>query len=219
MAAVGIYKQQKYDQRKNWIQKRIDQLSDLKNTLFSSKSLGDNVDFSEYKSKVWDLLVKYAQSIAYVDFSDDYAFNSICNYFSNYEKYLYESYNSFLEGVLKSDKTNDETSKIENFLRDHQGKYSCSVRAYDVIDGKLLLKSTTDGFIRIKENKIYFQNGNLTWDDRVLKSNTKENQTDWYNFDTDFGPVQINSKFSTVIIGDLLNKELYMYDITSAKLE
>lgn len=108
MAAVGMILQKKYDLRKDWIQERINQLVDVKNTLFSSSTLPNGYDPTSTRERYWTTVVDYVNSIRAVDFADDYQFRLIQSKFEKLEKYLYDSYNELMS--LNSEKLALNTS-------------------------------------------------------------------------------------------------------------
>lgn len=99
MRVVGIYKQQKYDKRKQWIQERIYQLSDLIINLFNEQNLpGFAIEQTRniYVVKRNNII----NSISGFDYADDNQFRNVVNAFNSFENYLYSSYNSCIENEI-----------------------------------------------------------------------------------------------------------------------
>ena len=92
-AQVGIYKQNLYNQRYNWIQNEINRLTELYEYLFNEKKLPSDFQVIKHKSYLHKILVDYLNSIRRYDFSDNYYFNSVVENLEAIEKYYYEYYN------------------------------------------------------------------------------------------------------------------------------
>jgi hypothetical protein len=94
---VGMYLQNKYDTRKDWIQNRINGLVYLLNTLFvKEKTNCDNCDFDTAKNDFRNKISKIAQSNARTDFAKDYSFNIIVKDFNTVELEIFYLYNLIL---------------------------------------------------------------------------------------------------------------------------
>jgi hypothetical protein len=109
MVAVGMIKQATYDARKDWIQQRIDALSDLSKTLFNEQSLPININAISTRESTWQKVVIYVNSIRSSDFADNYQFSSIQTNFNKLEKYFYDTYNEIVSQNFER-----EITKISN---------------------------------------------------------------------------------------------------------
>lgn len=90
---VGMYKQKMYDTRKDWIQQKIYKLIDLINVIYSEQNMPPGVNVSISQNNYRNVITKYVNSIAAVDFADDYQFGIIQNKFSEIENSFYSQYN------------------------------------------------------------------------------------------------------------------------------
>ena len=97
MVEVGMYKQQLYDNRSNWIQGEIYRLNKLILKLFNENTMPPNFDAVDYRKKLWDKFVEYINSIRGYDFADNYQFNSIKNSINSYENWFIENYNNIIK--------------------------------------------------------------------------------------------------------------------------
>ncbi len=97
MRSVGMYKQQKYDNRKEWIQDRIYQLNDLIIDLFNDKNLPSDIAIQPTRNIYVGKIKKYTNSIAGIDFADDYQFTNIVNGYKSIENDIYSGFNSIIE--------------------------------------------------------------------------------------------------------------------------
>jgi hypothetical protein len=94
---VGMYMQQKYDTRKEWIQNRINGLIFLINILFNNEKITcSKCDFQSIKLSNSNSIAKYSYSLAAADFANDYTFNSIVQSYNILENNLWREYNYYL---------------------------------------------------------------------------------------------------------------------------
>jgi hypothetical protein len=105
MRIVAMHKQQKFDNRKEWIQERINQLSALIVRLFNDEYV-QNFDINELRKHEYDNIKKFINSISSIDYSDDYQFNNIKNEFNSIENTIYYNYNMIIkfENEIKANK-------------------------------------------------------------------------------------------------------------------
>jgi hypothetical protein len=97
MVEVGMYKQQLYDNRSNWIQGEINRLGRVIVKLFNENTMPPNFDAVGYRKQLWDKFVEYINSIRGYDFADNYQFNSIKNSINSYENWFIENYNNIIK--------------------------------------------------------------------------------------------------------------------------
>lgn len=94
---VGMYLQQKYDARKDWIQERLKGLGLLISILFNSEKINcSDCDFKAIADKQWKPITKYSYTLAAVDFANDSNFYSIVQSYNKLERELWSAFNSFL---------------------------------------------------------------------------------------------------------------------------
>jgi hypothetical protein len=96
MVNVGIYKQQLYESRSNWVQNEIYRLQKIVMKLFNEKTMPPNFDAVDFRKQLWDKFTEYINSISRVDFADNYQFNSVKNSINSYENWFYENYNNVI---------------------------------------------------------------------------------------------------------------------------
>ena len=104
MRDVGIYKERLYDERSNWIQQKIYNLTDLNNSLFNESKLPSDFGALNHKIKLRNIIVDYMNGIQAYDYSENYIFNSIQDNFKKIEKYYYEYYNYVVENYNNRNK-------------------------------------------------------------------------------------------------------------------
>ena len=105
MIEVGMLKQKKFNERTNWTQQRIYQLTDLINNLFNKKNL-PTFDIEKTRNIYYTKVNEYVNSISGIDFGDDYQFRNVVEGFITLENNFYKSYNTCLEY--------DENFRLEN---------------------------------------------------------------------------------------------------------
>jgi hypothetical protein len=94
---VGMYLQQKYDARKEWIQERINGLILLINILFTSENITcSKCDFQSIKENHRKSVATYSYSLAAADFANEYTFNSIVRSYNSLENNIWRSFNFYL---------------------------------------------------------------------------------------------------------------------------
>ncbi len=92
MVNVAIYKQKLLDARINWIQQRIYDMQDLAYALVYQFSSTDYDNLIKQQSDFLDKNVKGKS----IDWSDNYMFNQIVNYFKTEERNIYITYNNLI---------------------------------------------------------------------------------------------------------------------------
>jgi C-terminal processing protease CtpA/Prc len=92
MRNVGIDKQKKYDVRKDWIQKRVNNLVGIIDNLITMESF-PNENISHHRNFLVEKITEYNTSIGYADFADDYQFSLIQKNYNNLEDYYYKYFN------------------------------------------------------------------------------------------------------------------------------
>ncbi len=118
MGEVGMTLQKKYDLRKDWIQRRIDELSDLLNTLYNDKSLPSFYDAKVIREKLWKNVRDYVNKISSYDFADDYYFNSIQSNFNKIEDHFYDYFDSLISSYnykVQNESYNAKENKPNTF--------------------------------------------------------------------------------------------------------
>lgn len=110
--AVGIIMQRKYDARKNWIQQRIDVLSDLTSKLFNDQTLPSSINANSTRQAHWGKAVDYVNAIRGYDFANDNQFSSIQANFNKIEKYLYDSYNEIISQYRPVEVAQESPSEV-----------------------------------------------------------------------------------------------------------
>jgi hypothetical protein len=94
---VGMYLQQKYDARKEWIQERINGLILLINILFTSENITcSKCDFQSIKENHRKSVATYSYSLAAADFANEYTFNGIVRSYNSLENNIWRSFNFYL---------------------------------------------------------------------------------------------------------------------------
>lgn len=96
MIEVGIYKQQLYDKRKDWIQNEIYRLDKIVGKLFNDNTMPSGYNAEDFRKQLWDKFVDYINSIRGYDFADNYQFNIIKNSINSYENWFIENYNNII---------------------------------------------------------------------------------------------------------------------------
>lgn len=92
MVNVAIYKQRLFDSRVKWIQQRIYDMQDLAYALVYQFSSSDYNSLINQQSDYFDKNVKGKN----IDWSNNYIFNQIENYFKTHEKNVYKTYSNLL---------------------------------------------------------------------------------------------------------------------------
>lgn len=89
MRSVGMYKQKLYDERKDWIQSRINGLIKLSVILVNEDDY-PNIDIEYSRDVLQSKVISYVKTIGYIDLADDYQFNLIQQRFNSIENYYYK---------------------------------------------------------------------------------------------------------------------------------
>jgi hypothetical protein len=92
MVNVGLYKQKLFNERVNWIQKRVYDIQDLAYTLIYQFSTSEYDKYNKDRSDFIDKNLKGKN----IDWSDNYMFNQIVSYFNSQERNIYETYSKLI---------------------------------------------------------------------------------------------------------------------------
>lgn len=117
MVNVGIYKQRIYDQRKDWIQDRVNNLVGIIKYLITENNF-PNEDINYHRNILVGKISNYTKKIGYTDFSDDYEFQNIQENFNNIENYYYKYYNQLNEQKASQvGKIGIRMEKVDNYVQ------------------------------------------------------------------------------------------------------
>ncbi len=105
---VGLIKQNIYNARKDWIQRRLNILNNIVLQLFNEQSIPKDFSWVDLKNKNWEKINHYIISISSFDYADDYQYSKIVDHFDELEDMLYLEYN----GLFKQTKNNLVENKI-----------------------------------------------------------------------------------------------------------
>lgn len=92
MIKVGIYKEELFNSRLSWIQKRVYDIQDLAFTLIYQFSTSEYDRFNKQKADFIDRNLKGKN----IDWTDNSMFNQIVTYFKIQEKNIYATYNNLI---------------------------------------------------------------------------------------------------------------------------
>lgn len=168
MVNVGIYKQRIYDQRKDWIQGRVNNLIGIIKSLITENNF-PNEDINYHRNIMVGKISNYTKTIGYTDFSDDYEFQIIQENFNNIENYYYKYYNQLNEQKAS------EVGKIGIRME----KVDSYVQITEIIYGGAVWKSNQfevgDKIIKVAqgENSLINVDGMSSSDVRELITGTK----------------------------------------------
>lgn len=169
MRIVGMSKQHKFNERTNWTQQRIYQLTDLISSLFNKQNL-PTLAVEETRNIYILRLNNYIKSTFGADYGDDYQFRNIVEGYNSVEKSFYESYNSCLESEekwklekeakelnsTKIQEYDDEKKITSKFLAKNEGEYCCVVTFFKLENKKYVKTLTRNGFLQFFENDMIY---------------------------------------------------------------
>lgn len=238
MAFVGMIKQKKYNARTDWMQQKINHLTDIYNTLFEQSNFPDEYNTLTHKNKLRNIMVDFFKKVTYLDFGDDNIFSGIKRNLNEIENYFYQYYNSQIPVVneiiakkreaemLREEKNNtnsrsnnnlmdEETSTtFSGFLSKNIGRYDCQISYKVLIDGKYVTKSNSSGYVIIQEMNILFKNGQSLSSERPFISEVKDEVQKRYLYRTNYGFVEIDFNFTYVAFYNSDNTDVYVYKIS-----
>ena len=110
---------------------------------------------------------------------------------------------------------NKSTKKaLENITKINRGEsYPCVIQDYknqEVTEDKRL---NSNGYINIEYYKLYFKNGDEPWRERAFLSENKNLKTGNYEYNTDYGIVEIDYNNFIVNFYDEENKKSFTYNM------
>ena len=112
MIAAGMYKQKKHDIRKEWIQNKISNITDLVNTVFASSNLPEEADALSLRKNLIGQLSNFVKKIPpTIDLADDYQFSHLVQQFNKIEKNVYDSYNEIGSRNFEREKSKSSDTK------------------------------------------------------------------------------------------------------------
>lgn len=158
MSQVGISRQILYNRRTQWIQERINGLTDLIIKLYNQETF-PNMAISATRELYRDKIVAYTSTYAFMksDFADDYQFKIAVKNFQNIENSIFKSYNSTLQSERELAREKIEISRDETKFRNkYKGMYCASFDKFSVVNNKWLKTSSGSGFIDFNEDGIIF---------------------------------------------------------------
>lgn len=195
---------------------------------FNYKKEGDIKTVSDGIEEEYDLYSKFGEDK--IEFANDGHEFRRCNYFSDLAKknviiQIYKGEknlriiagNDYLEYVAVEEANilkdiSEESCNLPTKINMDE-TYACIIEESEVVNGKYEIKGNSKGYIKIKEKKIYYQNGNNNWKEREFLSQNKDIESGNYLYSSEYGDIEIDYKNNVIRFYEETYKKCYTYNL------
>jgi len=168
MVNVLMYKEELFKTRIQWVQSRIDGLTELAHALL------DDDEFKEINKKIRDYFTSPKNKKELGDFADDWVINQISNALKSFEKEIYQKYKDELKEI---EKTNQQSKFFKLLLTAYDSVYKNPALSLKLVEEAEALNFEHTSTYNIK-TKAYTELRNfdlaLYWVNKLISSNAND---------------------------------------------